>query len=152
AAALVGRDAPLAAIERLYEEARAGHGRVLLLEGEAGIGKTRLLDAFVAWMRTREEPVAVLYGSNPPGALSAGLGALRRAVVDHLGEADLEARLAEYLPSATRLVPAFTALLRGEPLASGVDPIAPEAIHAAFCQLARRLAARQPLVWIVDDV
>ena len=42
--ALVGRDAELDAIDRLIEAAARGESSMLLVRGEAGIGKTRLLD------------------------------------------------------------------------------------------------------------
>jgi hypothetical protein len=45
---LLQRDAELRAVEELLESARAGIGRLLLLEGHAGIGKSALLDAAVA--------------------------------------------------------------------------------------------------------
>jgi predicted ATPase len=43
---LVGRDAPLATLLADLEEAVRGSGGVILLEGEAGIGKTRLVQEF----------------------------------------------------------------------------------------------------------
>jgi DNA-binding CsgD family transcriptional regulator len=45
---LLDRDDERAVLERLLTGARAGHGRVLVLRGEAGIGKTALLDHFAA--------------------------------------------------------------------------------------------------------
>ncbi len=42
---IVGRDDLLELAARRLDEAAAGHGQILLLAGEAGIGKTRLLDA-----------------------------------------------------------------------------------------------------------
>jgi predicted ATPase len=41
---LYGRDAEIAAIEALLASARAGEGRALALRGEAGVGKSALLD------------------------------------------------------------------------------------------------------------
>src|SRR4051794_36608226 len=41
---LCGRNAECATLERLLEEVRAGKGRALVLRGEAGVGKTALLD------------------------------------------------------------------------------------------------------------
>src|SRR5262249_58375946 len=41
---LRGRRTELAALDRLLAEARAGQSRVLVLRGEAGVGKTALLD------------------------------------------------------------------------------------------------------------
>lgn len=40
---MVGRDEPLALAGRRLDDASAGHGRLLFVAGEAGIGKTRLL-------------------------------------------------------------------------------------------------------------
>lgn len=40
---LVGRDDLLELADRMLAEARVGDGHLLLLAGEAGIGKTRLL-------------------------------------------------------------------------------------------------------------
>src|SRR4051794_34217686 len=42
-AALYGRDRELAALDRLIAEVGGGGGRVLLVDGPAGIGKTGLL-------------------------------------------------------------------------------------------------------------
>jgi len=44
AAALLGRDAQLAELGQAVERARRGTGTLLLLSGEAGVGKTRLAD------------------------------------------------------------------------------------------------------------
>ncbi|HKF98230.1 MAG TPA: AAA family ATPase, partial [Steroidobacteraceae bacterium] len=46
--ALVGRDALLAKLDRRLERARAGQRQLVFLSGEAGIGKTAVLDAFLA--------------------------------------------------------------------------------------------------------
>ena len=45
---LLERDQTLQALAGLLEEARGGHGRVALIRGEAGIGKTSLTEAFLA--------------------------------------------------------------------------------------------------------
>lgn len=52
-AALVGRSAELQRLERCLDALQAGHPRELLLEGEAGIGKTRLIDALKQLVRER---------------------------------------------------------------------------------------------------
>ena len=45
---LVGRDREHAVVDQLLLDVRSGHSRALVLRGEAGIGKTALLDAIVA--------------------------------------------------------------------------------------------------------
>ncbi|SDT17594.1 AAA ATPase domain-containing protein [Friedmanniella luteola] len=42
---LVGREAPLALVQRALVDARDGHGGLLVVSGEAGIGKSRLVEA-----------------------------------------------------------------------------------------------------------
>jgi len=49
---IVGRDDLLDLAARRLDEAAAGHGQILLLAGEAGIGKTRLLNAIRQMART----------------------------------------------------------------------------------------------------
>ncbi|EIC23391.1 adenylate/guanylate cyclase family protein,putative transcriptional regulator [Thiorhodovibrio frisius] len=43
---MVGRDAELARLHGLWRQAKAGQGHVLLLQGEPGIGKSRLIHSF----------------------------------------------------------------------------------------------------------
>ena len=49
---LVGRDGHLGVAEARLADAAAGHGRTLLIAGEAGIGKTRFLGAVIRQART----------------------------------------------------------------------------------------------------
>src|SRR5258705_9182003 len=44
---LVGRDPVLALIDRRTAEAKAGRGTLLLFAGEAGIGKSRVIEAAI---------------------------------------------------------------------------------------------------------
>jgi DNA-binding CsgD family transcriptional regulator len=55
---MVGRDRELARVTRLLEDALAGHGRLVLCTGEAGIGKTRLAEELTAAAAARGVPVA----------------------------------------------------------------------------------------------
>jgi hypothetical protein len=53
---LLGREAECAAVDRLLADARAGAGGALVVRGEAGIGKSALLD----YARQRAAPMTVL--------------------------------------------------------------------------------------------
>lgn len=52
-AAIIGRRAEIAAIEKLLDDVQAGATRVLIIEGEAGIGKSRLVDELKRTARER---------------------------------------------------------------------------------------------------
>ena len=63
-APLVGRSTQLDALDRVLAAARLGEPAIVLLEGEAGMGKTRLLDELEA--RASADGGIVLRGSAPP--------------------------------------------------------------------------------------
>src|SRR6266571_5742051 len=44
---LIGRDTEMAQLSALLDEARSGHGRTVLLSGEAGVGKSAVIRDFV---------------------------------------------------------------------------------------------------------
>ncbi|HEY2888723.1 MAG TPA: AAA family ATPase [Candidatus Limnocylindrales bacterium] len=50
---LLERDRPLGILSQLHDEATRGHGRLVFVEGEAGIGKTMLVDAFLRSLPAR---------------------------------------------------------------------------------------------------
>ena len=50
---LLERESPLEVIRAAAARAAAGNGKVVVVEGEAGIGKTSLLRAFAAQQGTR---------------------------------------------------------------------------------------------------
>ena len=52
---LVGREGELAQLQQWWAQARQGQRQVVFLTGEAGIGKTTLVDAFVAQVAATEE-------------------------------------------------------------------------------------------------
>ena len=84
-ARLLGREPECAAIDRLLEDARMRTGGALVVRGEAGIGKSALLD----YARQRAEPMAVLSAAGVEAESDlafAGLHELLRPVLGCLGE------------------------------------------------------------------
>src|SRR3989454_4383089 len=53
----VGRGTEFSRLLTLYEQASSGQPQVLLLEGEGGIGKTRLAAAFLDWVKAQRAEV-----------------------------------------------------------------------------------------------
>ena len=82
---LLGREAECAAIDRLLDDARAGSGGALVVRGEAGIGKSALLD----YAARRATPMRVLSASGVEAEADlafAGLHQLLRPVLGSLAE------------------------------------------------------------------
>jgi len=146
--ALYGREDDLANLNTLYDLAKSGDGRVLLIEGEAGIGKTRLVDEFVGRLRKAGEELNFLFGSYPPTGAAMTTGALSTAFREHLGPEGS----AEKLGDRPLLVPAFDAVLRGDAVPRGAEPLTLDSLGASFVHVMQALAATRPVVLLVDDL
>jgi DNA replication protein DnaC len=82
---LIGRDDDLEYITAFVDQA-AGSGSALLLSGEAGVGKTVLLDAAAAHAETAGSRVLRAAGAEFEGAVSfAGLNQLLRPLLAKRG-------------------------------------------------------------------
>jgi len=145
--AIHGREAELAALTEAWGRAVAGEGSVILLEGEAGLGKTRLVDAFMRSLAGHD--AHILYGAYPP---SGGMGGISDAVIGKFGSSQLEESLRKYLTVTPSLIPAFTALVRHESPPTGSEPLQGDALHSVCSHLIRALAAEAPTLWILDDL
>jgi predicted ATPase len=142
-----GRDGDLGTLHEAWARAKEREGNTVFLEGEAGIGKTRLVDAFLRGLEDKD--IHVLYGSYPP---SGGLGGISDAILDKFGEAMLSIALAPYLTVTPSLIPAFAALVKHESPPTGAEPLQGDALNAVCVHLMRALAEEKPLVWIVEDL
>jgi tetratricopeptide (TPR) repeat protein len=144
---LHGRNADLKALNEAWERAKNGEGNTVFIEGEAGIGKTRLIDAFLRGLKDKD--LHVLYGSYPP---SGGLGGISEAIIEKFGEAMLADALAPYVTVTPSLLPAFAAVVKHESLPTGAEPLSGEAFNAVCVHSMRALAEERPLIWIVENL
>jgi serine/threonine protein kinase/tetratricopeptide (TPR) repeat protein len=150
--ALYGREQELAQLRALYEKAKTGEGQVVLLEGEAGIGKTRLVDEFIGGLEQEGEELNFLFGSYPPGGVATATGAFTTAYREQFGEEGLETTLGRYLVATPLLAPAFAALLRGDAPPPGAEPLTKDSLQTVFVHATRALSAERPTVVMIDDL
>jgi DNA-binding CsgD family transcriptional regulator len=146
---LVGRDPELATAERALEGLAEGHGISLLIVGEAGIGKTRLLSELSE--RARERGVAIAAGRASELEHDVPFGLVADALEERmLSSADgpLRRLSAEH---RDHLAAVFTGLARPGAM---VQVIADERyrVHRAVRAALELLAAREPLLLALDDV
>jgi DNA-binding SARP family transcriptional activator len=104
--ALVGRDTAMDALRAAYEAATSGSGRIAVVTGEAGIGKTRLGDVFASHVRDRGGMVlhARAYQGERDIAYGPIVELLRSALTDQAAVARLDrpsvrTELARLLPA-----------------------------------------------------
>ena len=82
---MVGRDEALLHLQQAYTTTRRGQGRVVFVSGEPGIGKSRLLQEFIARL---EPPTRVLVGNAHEGEQGIPYGPLVEALRAHINHLD----------------------------------------------------------------
>ena len=146
---LVGRADQLATLDAALAAASQGRPATVLIGGEAGVGKSRLVSEFAE--RARGAGARVLTGGclelGADGLPFAPFTSVLRELVRDLGAA----RVAELLPSGAtrelaRLLPEF-----GEPAGSDDADQARARLFEQMLILLGQLAERGPVVLIVED-
>jgi DNA-binding CsgD family transcriptional regulator len=141
---LLERDAELAEIERLSERACAGAGALLVVEGPAGAGKTRLLEA--AAQSGRANGMHVLEASANELERELGFGVVR-ALFENVLVRESPARRRSLLSGAS----ATAARVLWPADASGGAPAEPAAALHGLFWFVSNLAERDRLMLVVDD-
>jgi DNA-binding CsgD family transcriptional regulator/tetratricopeptide (TPR) repeat protein len=149
----VGRTQELARLRQLLGRAAGGEPLVVLVGGEAGVGKTRLVEQFAA--AAEEQGTRVLVGGCVPlgeeGLPFAPVVQALRDLADQLDPAELEAVAGPARAELGRLLPD---LARGREAV--VDPAVAGAGQGRLFELllgvVQRLAAEAALLWVVEDL
>ena len=150
----VGREAELAHLAAGLDDAFAGRGRVFLLAGEPGIGKSRLADELVTRARTRGARILVgrCWEAGGAPAYWPWVQSLREYVRD----SDPVALRAELGTGATDVAPILPELYQRFPDLNEPLPIEPEAarfrLFDATADFLRRAAQARPIVLVLDDL
>lgn len=144
---LVGRDRERDALLAAWREAVDGRGRVVYVEGEAGIGKSRLVEEVVR--AATERGALVLRTAFTP---SGGAPSLRDALSSAISETSPEAELARRLEVPPLVAAAYAAHLRRRPVPAGSEPLSAAAAGLLAGRLLRSLTDDGPVLWVVEDL
>ena len=161
---LVGRDDETSLLLRRWEQAKAAEGRVVLLSGEAGVGKSRITQALLE--RSTQEPHARMrYFCSPHHQDSAlhpliaqltHAAGIRRTDGDDERFSKLEAMIAQATDSPGEAVPLLADLLSippsdRYPALDLPPPMRKARTLEAPLRLIEGLAARRPVLMIFED-
>jgi len=148
-ASFVGRQEELGRLHRALQSAAAGEPTTVLIAGEAGVGKTRLVEEFAVQV---DDQARVLLGrclqlsggGLPYGPIVDALRGLTRG----LEPAELNDLLGSFPDDLTRLLPGATLAQPTEP----VSEFARSRLFELVLRFLDRLAQRQPVLLVFEDV
>jgi DNA-binding SARP family transcriptional activator/tetratricopeptide (TPR) repeat protein len=152
--AFVGRERELAQLDHTLEGALAGQGRLVLLAGEPGIGKSRLADELTA--RARARGARVLVGRCWEAGGAPAYWPWIQSLRAYVGETETEAlrtQLGGGAADLANLLPELRALFPELP-----EPPAVESEGARFrlfdaaSSFLRNATQERPLVLVLDDL
>ena len=149
---LVGRLIEHAHLAAAYRAARRGRPRAVALEGEPGIGKTRLAGAFLHWAAAHGADVleARAFQAHAPLPYQPLVDALRRRLARENAPDDLLGDV--WLAELSRLLPELRERYPDLSAPTGDDATAQPRLLEAVGRLVHALAARAPVVLLLDDV
>ena len=168
-AALIGRDAEMRVIETALRQAVEGQGSVVVLTGEAGLGKTRLIQEcrkrFIAWVGAGSGRLPLwLEGRGASYASATPYGLYRQLVASWVAVAPdepaarlqpaLERALTNLLGNANLLLP--LARMMGIPYPARSGRMSPEDLQrmtfTALRSVVTRFAVAGPTVLVLEDL
>jgi len=151
---LIGRHSELTTLHALIDQARSAQGQLVLISGEAGIGKSRLVAE--VQMYAKEQGFLLLQGNCFPTDRSYPYAPL----LDLLRSSQAKELLATYTTGLEPLTRELALLhLDLVPLPSDVTllpPLEPEQekrrLFVALTHFFTSLAAKQPILFIIEDI
>jgi len=148
----VGRARQWSALDAAWERVQRGGGATMLVEGPAGLGKSRLIDELAGHVRGAGG--AALIGRSYDIERAVPYGAIANALSPIVGRPEVAGLSPAWLAEAARLLPELRerfARLPDAPDDSG-SPAARRRLHEALARCVEAVAEDAPVLLAVDDV
>lgn len=163
---MVGRAKELKQLKRVSDELKAGRGQVVIVTGEAGIGKSRLM---AEWQHSLAEDVRWLEGRSYPGAQAVPYGPFADLSRRYAGITDKDSEFRARLRLRQALKRTLSGGLEERAIVGGMLGMRPEGAEASYLAtlssqalkerlfgliegLFTRLAQQQPTVLVLEDL
>ncbi|MEE9279178.1 MAG: protein kinase [Myxococcota bacterium] len=150
----VGRDRELEQLRSGLDEALSGRGRILLLVGEPGIGKTRTCEELATYARMRG--AQVLWGRCYEGEGAPAYWPWMQIIRSYVHEREPQRLMSEMGPGAAQIADVVSEVrerLPGLPVAPKLDPEeARFLLFDAITTFLKNASGNEPLVLLLDDL
>jgi DNA-binding SARP family transcriptional activator len=150
AANLIGRGAEWRQLEQIWHAVARGDGRVVLLEGEAGVGKSRLAEDFVR--HAVAEGGIAFRGRGYDATAAIPYGPLVEVLRGGLAAPGLSGAAPEWLAEAARLLPELRQRFPHLPPAEPAAASEAWRVFEGVGQLLAAIASEQPIIVTIDDL
>ena len=148
---LIGREAHWATLTDAWQSPALHGARAVLIEGEAGTGKTRLADEFTRWVRAHGGTVLRGDGYEPSGG--PAFGTMATALRGALAAPGLGGTDPDWLAEAARLVPDLRQRFPGLPQPAAAHPgMERWRLFEGIAQLLIALGSEQRVLLFLDDL
>ena len=150
----VGRGPELEGLRGALEDALSGRGRLVLLTGEPGIGKTRTAEEVATYARLRG--AQVLWGRCYEGEGTPAFWPWVQLIRSYIHNRDPQALLSEMGPGAAAIAQVVSELREQLPDLPAPPPLEPDQarfrLFDSTTTFLRNASRAQPLVLILDDL
>jgi hypothetical protein len=143
---LVGREADFAILTGIWERVNRGLPGLALIEGEAGTGRSRLLEEFLRWARRRDQKVLILRARAFEAERGRSYLLARHLLAPLAGAPGTAAAPATALRALAGIAPEFAEQFPSLPAGRADD--LPEAVARVLAEV----AAEARIVLAVDDI
>jgi hypothetical protein len=156
AALIVGREAEVGRLHALFRRASTGQREAVFVQGEAGIGKSAIVEVFLRTIRVASEPVLIGYGKSVEqhGEREPYMPVL--AAFERLGQGSSPNRVLPALravaPSWLARMPALQRPIDAERLRRWHTDATPHRMLRRLVGLVETISIDQPLVLVLEDL
>lgn len=148
---LIGRDEAWLTLTREWKAASRGRERIVLVEGDPGVGKSRLAEEFLRWVVAGGG--TALRGRGLETRTGLPYAPMVEVLRGALAIPGLAGTAPEWLTEAARLLPELRSLFPGLPEPpTPADPAEAWRLNEGVAQLVASVAAERPLAIAIDDL
>ncbi len=148
---LIGREEEWAELVRAWKLVKKGEGRVVLLDGQAGVGKSRLAEEFLRWVIA--DGGTVLRGRGYDAHAGVPYAPVIEALEGVLSAPGVAGTAPEWLAYAARLLPELRQRYPGlVEVATPADSTEGWHLFEGIAQLLTSVSGERPVVVAIDDL